>query len=195
MLARPKSPQSSPKIQKIAQRFRTLGWLSLWVQLGLASASILMLLFAASGQKFSPKTNTGIGIGIFWSVCSFFALCITIFFAFRYTRIAKGLLREPDAHLHPRKAETVELLRFGVIIGFVGILLGLFGAGSSLGVLVAKTISQPPGIAITSPDRIVRALDVFVVLANFNLITAHFVGAVTSMWLLEKLHLHHKAIA
>ena len=68
-------------------------------------------------------------------------------------------------------------------------MLGLFGAGSSLGVLIAKTVSQPPGMAITNPNRIVRALDVFVVVANFNLITAHFVGAASSIWLLEKLRM------
>ncbi|MDJ0534333.1 MAG: DUF3611 family protein [Xenococcaceae cyanobacterium MO_207.B15] len=189
MLARSKYPLPPPKIQKIAHTFSWYGWLSLWIQLGLAFASIVILLFAASGRKFSPDASTtGIGIGIFWSVCSFLVLWVTIFFAFRYTRIAKGLLREPDTHLHPRKSDTVQLLRFAVIVGFVGILLGLVGAGSSLGVLIAKTISQPPGMAITHPDRIVRALDVFVVVANFNLITAHFVGAATSMWLLEKLH-------
>ena len=191
MLAKSKYPLPSPKIQKIARTFRALGWLSLWVQLGLAFASILILLFAASGRKFSPDTNTGIGIGIFWSACSFLALCVNIFVAFRYTRIAKGLLREPDAHLHPRKADTIQLLRLGVMVGLVGIFLGLIGAGSSLGMLIAKTVSQPPGMAITNPDRIVRALDVFVVLANFNLITAHFANVASSMWLLEKLHLHH----
>ena len=191
MLAKSKHPRPSRKIQKIAHTFSWYGWLSLWIELGLAFASILILLFAASGRKFSPDASAGIGIGIFWSVFSFLALWVSIFFAFRYTRIAKGLLREPDAHLPPRKSETIQLLRFGVIVGFIGILLGLFGAGSSLGVLIAKTISQPPGMAITNPNRIVRALDVFVVVANFNLITAHFVGAASSMWLLEKLHLHH----
>ena len=191
MLVKSKHPLPPPKIQKIARTFRWYGWLSFWTQLGLAFSSIVILMVAASGKKFSPDTSTGLGIGVFWSVCSFLALSMTTFFAFRYTRIAKGLLREPDAHIHPRKAETIELLRFAVILGFVGILLGLFGAASSLGVLIAKTISQPPGIAITNPNRIVRALDVFVVLANFNLITAHFIGAASSMWLLEKLHLHH----
>jgi len=192
MLAKSKHSPPSRKIQKIAHTFGWYGGLSFWVQLGLAFASILTLLFAASGRKFSSDASSGIGIGIFWSVCSFLILWVTIFFAFRYTRIAKGLLREPDIHWHPRKAETVQLLRLGIIVGFIGILLGLFGAGSSLGVLVAKTVSQPPGMAITNPNRIVRALDVFVVVANFNLITAHFVGAATSMWLLEKLHLHHR---
>jgi hypothetical protein len=84
----------------------------------------------------------------------------------------------------------VKLLRLGVIIGFVGMLIALIGAGTSIGVLVAKTVSQPPGMAITDPNRIVRALDVFVVLANLNLIAAHLVGTVTSLWLLDRIH-HH----
>ncbi len=103
----------------------------------------------------------------------------------------KGEFASRSNPLPPPKAETIQLLRFGVIIGFMGIFLGLLGAGSSLGVLIAKTVSQPPGIAITNPNHIVRALDVFVVVANFNLITAHFAAAAASMWLLEKLHLHH----
>lgn len=189
MLAKSKPSVPPAKIQKIARTFRIWGWLSFWAELGLAFSSIVILIVAASGRKFSPDIgSTGIGIGVFWSICSFLVLSMTTFCAFRYTRIAKGLLREPDAHLPPRKADTIQLLRFAVILGLVGILLGLFGAGSSLGVLIAKTISQPPGMAITNPNRIVRALDVFVVLANFNLITAHFIGAASSMWLLEKLH-------
>ncbi len=191
MLTKSKYPPPSHKIQKIAHTFGWYGWLSFCSQLALAFASVLILLFAASGRRFSPDGSAGIGIGIFWSVCSFLVLWVNILFAFRYTRIAKGLLRESDAPLPPRKAKTIEILRFGVIVGLIGILLGLFGAGSSLGVLIAKTVSQPPGMAITNPTRIVRALDVFVVVANFNLITAHFLGTASSMWLLEKLHLHH----
>ncbi|MEL6912033.1 MAG: DUF3611 family protein [Cyanobacteria bacterium J06598_4] len=191
MLARTDSSQS-PKIKKIARTFRLYGWISFLFQIGLAFAAILILIFASSGQKFSQDTSTGIGIGIFWASCSFMALCATIYLAYHYIRVAKGLLHRPEAILHPRKSETVELLRFGTIIGFVGILLGLFGTGSSLGVLIAKTVSQPPGMAITHPENIVRALDVFVVMANINLIAAHFVGVVISILLLEKLHLHHR---
>ena len=177
-----------PEIRKIANAFRLFGWIGFWVQLGLASVSVLALLFAASGRNFSPDPGTGIGIGIFWALCGVLVLCPTIVFAFRYTRIAKGLLREPDAHLHPRKVDTVRLLRLGVILGFAGMLLAIIGSGTSIGVLVAKTVSQPPGMAITDPNRIVRALDVFVVLANLNIIAAHFVGTVSSIWLLDRIH-------
>ena len=146
MLAKSKIPLPSPKIRKIAHTFQWYGWLSLWVQLGLAFASIMMLLFAASGRKFSSDGSTGIGISIFWSACSFLGLWITTFLAFRYTRIAKGLLREAEAHSPPRKAETIQLLRFAVIVGFIGILLGLLGAGSSLGVVTHTGVPEPATI-------------------------------------------------
>ncbi|MBI5011437.1 MAG: DUF3611 family protein [Methylocystis sp.] len=53
--------------------------------------------------------------------------------------------------------------------------------------------SQPPGIAITDPDRIVRALDVFILMANFNLLLANFIGAGAAVWLsMQALKARHK---
>lgn len=191
MLVKSDPANLPPEIRKIARAFKLLGWLSFWLELGLAFISGLVLLLAASGRQFSPDTHTGIGIGIFWSICSLLVLCPSIAFAFRYIRIGKGLLRDPQVHWHPRKADVIKLLRLGTILGFIGVLLSLLGAGTSIGVLVAKTVSQPPGMAITDPNRLVRALDVYVVLANFNPIAAHFVSIATSVWLLDRIHTHH----
>lgn len=68
--------------------------------------------------------------------------------------------------------DTIRRVRLGLIVGLVGILLNLCGDGSASGVLVAKAVSQPPGVAITDPNRIIRALDVFVTVANVNGIAA-----------------------
>jgi hypothetical protein len=75
-------------------------------------------------------------------------------------------------------------------MSLVGILLNLLGGGATLGVLVAKAVSQPPGVAITDPNRIIRGLDVFVMVANINGIAAHFVGNVASLWLIDQVHRH-----
>jgi hypothetical protein len=75
-----------------------------------------------------------------------------------------------------------------VIVSLVGIFLSLLGAGATVGVLVAKSISQPPGVAITDPERIIRALDVFVAVANINGIAGNFVGVVTSLGLFDWAH-------
>jgi hypothetical protein len=177
----------SPAQQKVVTTFRLTGWIAFWVELGLAVATGLVLLFAISGRNFSTKPNAALGIGIFWAICGAIALCLSVYIAFRYTRIARGL-RNPNSALHPKKSDTIKFLRMAVIVSLVGIFLSLLGAGATVGVLVAKSISQPPGVAITDPERIIRALDVFVAVANINGIAGNFVGVVTSLGLFDWAH-------
>jgi Protein of unknown function (DUF3611) len=179
----------APTLHGIANTIRLTGWITLWVQLGLALVSGLALLFASTGRSFSTQQNPGIGVGIFWAVGGILALLFSVYWDFRYTRIGRRL-DNPNPVLHPSKADTTAIIRLGIIVGLVGILLTIFGAGVTVAVLVAKSISQPPGVTIIDPYRIIRPLDVFVMLANINGIAAHFVGIVASIWLLERVHQH-----
>lgn len=181
------SHSTAPNLEGIANTFRLTGWISFWLQLALIVVAGLTLLFAISGRNVSEVTYQGLGIGIFWAVCAVLALCFGAYLAFRYTRIGKRLTN-PNSVVRPSKSDTIQLVRLGIMVGFVGMLLSILGAGATVGVLVAKAISQPPGVAITDPYKIIRALDVFVMVANLNGMTAHFVGAATSLWLLERAH-------
>lgn len=174
---------------KIATQIRLTGWITLWVQLALALVCTLLLLFASPGREFAQQPNPGLGIGVFWAVTAILLLLFSIFWDFRYTRIGRRL-DNPKTSLHPSKADTTRAIRMGVMVGLLGILLSILGATTSVSVLVAKAVSQPPGVAITDPNKIIRALDVFIVVANINGIAAHFVGTVASLWLLEKVHQH-----
>lgn len=184
MLARTHGPRSKPLLQKLARVFRFWGWLSFWSQLVLALTSSLVLLFVLFGRNMSADNDFGTGLGISLALLGLLTVALGAFLAFRHMLLAR-VLRESDRPIHPHKAEEIQLLRFGVVVGLCGILIGLLGSGAAAAVLLAKTVSQPPGVAITDPTKIVRALDVFVMLANLNNIAAHFVGATTSMWLLE----------
>jgi hypothetical protein len=184
MLAKNHGPRSKPRLQKLAKVFRLWGWVSFWSQLLLALTASLVLLFVLFGRHFSADSDLGTGLGISLALFGIVAIGLGAFLAFRHMRLAK-VLRESDRPIHPHKAEEIQLLRFGVVVGLCGIFIGLLGAGASGAVLLAKTVSQPPGVALTDPTKIVRALDVFVMLANLNNIAAHFVGATTSIWLLE----------
>jgi hypothetical protein len=179
----------APGRQEVATAFRLTGWISFWIQLGLIAVSGIALLFAITGRNVSKGTSAGIGFGIFWAVSGILVLGCSVYLAFRYTRIGKSL-RNPKAEHIPKKADTIQILRLGLIVGLVGLLLNLLGAGATVGVLVAKSVSQPPGVAITDPNKIVRALDVFVEVANINGIAAHFVGIIAALWLLDKAHRH-----
>jgi amino acid transporter len=178
---------TSPKLHGIANTIRLTGWITFWVQLTLVVVSGLALLFAATGRDFTDQPNTGLGLGIFWAIAGVIALLFSVYWDFRYTRIGRSL-DNPNPSLHLSKADTTRAIRLGILVGLIGILLTLLGSGATLAVFIAKSISQPPGVAITDPNKIIRALDVFVMVANINGIAAHFIGAVASMWLLEKVH-------
>ncbi|MBW4511532.1 MAG: DUF3611 family protein [Scytonematopsis contorta HA4267-MV1] len=192
----------NPNLEKIANILRFVGWGSLWVQLALGAASVIMILFTITGRNFSQAvaptagvpvptysqgTVPGVGTSIFWAVSGILVLLFSIYLAFRITRYAKRL-RDPNPALHPKKVEVMGLLRIAVITGFVGMLIFLVGSLSGLGVLLAKSIAQPQGIAIYDPTRIIRSLDVFVAMANVNGIATHFVGTAASAGLFIWLH-------
>lgn len=178
-------------LAKIASAFRFYGWIGFWLQLVMAFLAAIALLLAMSGRAFSTDGYSGAGIAIFWAVVGIVLLVGGILFDVRYIRIAKGLMHEPGALLHPRKTGATHLLRLGALVSFVGILLALLGSAASVGVLVAKTVSQPPGVAILDPNKIVRAMDVFVVLTNITLIAAHLTGTAIAFWLLDRVHHYH----
>lgn len=186
MLTKHRYPEPPSAIRQISQTFRLLGWVGFWVQLAMVFVSGLALLLAKLG--LSRSAYPGISMGVFFAICGVILLIVGIVFDFQYVRISRELLYEPGAVLHPRRLQTIRLLRLGAFISFGGMLVALFGSAASVAVLVAKTVSQPPGVAIVDPNKIVRALDVFVVLSNLNLIAAHLVGTVSSLWLLDRVH-------
>jgi Protein of unknown function (DUF3611) len=191
MLSRHLHPEIPAPLRKIATAFRFWGWLGFGLQLVMSFLAAIPLLLAIFGQAFSTAPAAGNGFAVFWAICGVALLIVALLFDLRYIRIAKGLMHEPGAHLHPRKTGATRLLRLGIFLGFIGILFSLLGSGSSIGLLVAKTVSQPPGIAITDPNKIIRAMDVFVVLANVTLNAAHLAGTAIAFWLLDRVHHYH----
>ncbi|MBD3885330.1 DUF3611 family protein [Phormidium tenue FACHB-886] len=199
-----KIKSSGDHLEQIATVLRLAGWSSFVIQIGLAAASSVLLLLAVSGRTFNQAivaapgvpgtqitttqaTTPGLGIGIFWAVCGFLVLLFGIYLAFRLIRFSKRL-RNPNPVIHPRRAKVMEVLRLTVITGLVGMLLTILGTGATIGVLLAKSIAQPQGVAIYNPNRIIRSLDVFVAAANTTGVTAHFVGAVASLGVFNWLH-------
>lgn len=198
--------EASSNLERVIAVLRLSGWAAFIVQSGLAIATSLMVVFAISGRSFNqavtsapalPGANTvsqgrtpALGIGIFWAGCGVLALLFTIYLFFRLTRLAKRLERL-QVGVRPKKADVLKVLRWGIIAGFIGMLLSILGGGATLGLLLAKSIAQPQGVAIYDPSRIIRSLDIFVAMANMNAIAAHFVGAVTSLILFNWLSNNH----
>lgn len=195
---------SAANLERIAAILRIAGWLSFIIQTGLAAASGVLLLLAISGRTFNQAivappgvpgaavtttqaTTPGLGVGIFWAVCGILVLLFGIYLAFRLIRFSKRL-QKPDPTMHPQRGKVMEVLRLAVMTGFVGMLFMIIGTGTTIAVLLAKSVAQPQGVAIYDPNRIIRSLDIFVAAANTTGVTAHFVGAIASLVIFDWLH-------
>lgn len=174
-----------PTKQRFADTFRTVSQFSFWIQLVLGAISVITLLLAIFRRNLSVQTNNaGIGLGIFLARVGILLLCFRVYWAFRYRRLAKRL-QSYNRELHRRKEDIIQVLQIGRIVSFLGVLLAFLGSEISVVVVLAKALSEPQVIAVYNRQNVIYSLDIFVVLANINMINTHFVGGVTSLGLIE----------
>jgi hypothetical protein len=179
------------QLRAIAKLFRLTGWITFWAQLVLGVISGGIILFASIAPRSgTPGSNPGTGLGLFFAISGLIALAVGIFVAFRYVVIGRQL-DSPNVNNRPRKLETVQVVRLGLVVHLVGILLTLVGAQAIVGILIQKSLTLPQftGGVITGldPSRVIQSLDIFVVQANTNTVSAHFSGLVGSIWLLNRI--------
>jgi len=179
----------SPNVLKIANVLRITGWVGFWGQLVLAIIATLILLFALITRNAGGDVNNpGTGSGLLFAFLGLVAVYLSIGWSYRYTLMAKQLMRS-DADERPSRVETLKQLKIGLIISLVGMFLTLIGAEAIVGVLVAKSLSQAQTALITpdSANRIVQPIDIFIVQANTNTMLAHFTGLICSFWLQDRI--------
>ncbi|MEG4046223.1 DUF3611 family protein [Microcoleus sp. Pol17_C1] len=180
-------PLSQPLTQsEFVATFRLFSRFSFWIQLFFGAVSGIVLLFAMLGRNMSDQTNNnaGIGFGIFLAIVGLLLLCFRIFWDFRY-RLLGRLLHAENSQVYPSKEHITHTLRVGLISSLVGVLIAFVASEETVAVVLAKTLSQPQAMAAYAPENVIRSLDIFVTMANVNLVGAHFFGAVTSLGLLN----------
>ncbi|MBD1883804.1 DUF3611 family protein [Microcoleus vaginatus] len=165
--------------------FRLFSRFSFWIQLFLGAVSGIVLLFAMLGRNMGEQTNNaGIGFGVVLAIIGLLLLGFRIFWDFRY-RLLGRLLHAENSQVYPSKEHITHTLRIGLVSSLVGVLIAFVASEETVAVVLAKTLSQPQAMAAYAPENVIRSLDIFVTMANVNLIGAHFFGAVTSLGLLN----------
>jgi cytochrome b561 len=181
--------------QDLARRIRIFGWIGFWSDFFLAFLTAPLLAFGAVGKSLSPS-HAWIGEPLHWGFIGLLLLFVSLFIDFYSTLAARRLDARPRDFLAGGQETAFWFLGASSLVGLVGSIVSFVGVGLSIALLIAKTVSQPPGIAITDPAKIVRALDVFILMGNFNLLLAHFLGVSGSVWLsMGALKARHKFVA
>lgn len=176
----------APTKQRFAATFRVVRRISFGLQLALGAVSGLALLLAIFSRNVTAQTTTNpvMGFGVFLGIIGILMLCFRLYLSFRYRRLDK-LLQSPNRELHPRKEDIIQVLSTGLIVSLVGLLLAFLASEATIAVVAAKALALPQGVAVYTSKNFIRPLDIFVVLANINMIGAHFVGSVTALGLLN----------
>lgn len=174
----------APTKQRFAEAFHLVRRISFSVQLGLGAVSGLALLLAIFSRNVTTQTTTNplMEFGVFLGIIGILVLCFRLYLSLRYKRLDK-LLQSPNRDLHPRKEDVIQSLSTGLIISLIGLLLAFLASEVTVAVVAAKALAVPPGVAAYTAINFIRPLDIFVLLANVNMIGAHFVGSVTALGL------------
>lgn len=192
MQQQPNSTTLPPALQRIASMLRLSGWVTFWLQLALGViALVLLAVFAVSrGSSAVNEQGSGgggTGFGIFCALCGLVTLAVGIYLAFRYIRFA-AQLRAANTGKRPSKAETLQLLKLGLITNLVGMLFTILGSGAIVGSLLTAALEAPQSGDLFEARRYVNPVDLFGVQANIITVSAHFIGIIAAIWLYSRVN-------
>lgn len=172
-----------PSKQKFAETFRFLSRISYWIHLLLGAISGVLLLLVAFSRNTTENNSAGLGTGIFLAGFSLIALGFRVYWALKYHKLAKTL--QNNTNLQPSRKEIIRVLRMGLGVSLLGLFLAFLASEISLVSLVADAISRPQGIAVYNGEQVVQIADLFLILAQLNILGAHFFGSANSLGLLS----------
>lgn len=172
-----------PALRRISSGLRWFGWVSLWIQVVLAvvaSGILLVAPLASAGESSNPGTGAGISLAVVGIVAAY----VSIYWAFRYTRLARRL-RSRDVANRPKPKDVMQALRIGLYISMGGMLISLLAGQAIVGTLFVEALSQPQGFVNPNAanNQYVKALDILVIQANTNVLLAHFASIACTLWL------------
>lgn len=172
-------------VERVVTALRRVGNIGFWLQIVLGVVATVTLLFASPILIENKESTEGSGFGIFCAVCSLILLVTSIVFFFRYRRVARKI-SNPDPSLRPKKSDTIQMIKIGLVINLVGMLLATIGAQALVGIVLAKSLSRPQLALGSNPNEFVNSIDLLIIQANTNTISAHFSGIVSGLWLLSR---------
>jgi hypothetical protein len=92
-----------------------------------------------------------------------------------------------DSSSRPRKADTLQVIRYGLIVNLTGMFFAILGAEALAGIVLVKSLNVPQGVFNQDFSKFVNSVDLLIVQANTNTIAAHFSGIVSTLWLLNRI--------
>ena len=167
--------------QSLSFGMRRIGWMRFWIQaiLGVVVTAVLIFSNFVSDSEGQLSLSTGLSL----TSISLLLLLFSIWQSWLIIRTGRAI----GSNARPSRGQTSKLIKRGLLNDLLGILFGLIGNQTLIGVLFLQSTSEKNVIGINS-NYDVTGLEIFSVLSNSQVIFAHFLGISFSLWLLRRIY-------
>jgi len=181
-----KIPWQPANPERLARRFRRLGWTGFWIQLALITIPVLLFIYLAFFAGTDSAQRRGIDLGNYLSHGGLLVMVFTTFWFYRYTRLAN---RIADPAKRPSLQSVMRTLWIGLWASCLGILFSMLLLLGSVGRLLLALMTMPQtGLPVAAvggdPARTVSAIDATSMLSLLLMLSAEFIVLAFTLWLL-----------
>ncbi len=177
--------------QLLSIGLRRMGWVRFWIQTVLGIVVVGVLLFNNVGSSLARNSERalGLGPGLTLTTLAFFCLLYSLWQGWLIVRTGRAL----NSAARPTRGETGRLLKRGVIVDLLGLVFSSVGYQSLAGSLFVQASMQAPGISIGAgiaamDNYPITSLEMLSVLSNTQVLFAHIIGLIFSLWLLQRIY-------
>ena len=168
--------------QSLSFGMRRIGWIRFWVQsiLGVVVTAVLIFsnFVSDSGDKFS--LNAGLSL----TTISLILLLFSLWQGWLIIKTGRAI----GSNARPSRGQTSKLIKRGILNDLLGILFGLIGNQTLIGILFLQSTSEKNVVGGINSNYDVTGLEIFSVLSNSQVVFAHFLGLCFSLWLLRRIY-------
>ena len=176
--------------QLLSLGLRRMAWIRFWTQTALGIVVVGVLLFNNIGGSLSRNADRAVGLspGLSLTTLSFFVLLFSLWQGWLIVRLGRALA----SGVRPSRAEASRLIKRGILADLLGLVLAALGYQSLAGALFVQASQQTPGIAIggqgVAENLAITSLEMLSVLSNTQVLFAHLIGLLFSLWLLQRIY-------
>jgi len=168
--------------QSLSFGMRRIGWIRFWVQSILGVVVMAVLIFSNFVSDSEDKFNLNTGLSL--TTISFILLLFSIWQGWLIIRTGRAIA----SNARPSRGQTSKLIKRGLLNDLLGILFGLIGNQTLIGILFLQSTSEKNVVGSINSNYDVTGLEIFSVLSNCQVIFAHFLGLCFSLWLLRRIY-------
>ncbi len=176
-------------LQLLSLGLRRMAWIRFWIQTALGIVVMGVLAFNNVGGSLSRNADRALGLspGLSLTTLSFLVLLFSLWQGWLVVRLGRAL----GSPARPSRGEASRLIKRGLIADLLGLVFAAVGYQSLAGALFVQASQQTPGIAIGGSglreNLAITSLEMLSVLSNTQVLFAHLIGLLFSLWFLQRI--------